>query len=112
MRGVPNMRYMIFVIDSQSRSATGDDMVKIDQFNQMLMDKNHWITAGGLCGPEGATLVDNRDKLEVQAGSLFRSPEFYSGFWLLEAESEAQALELAKLGSKACNRRVELRPFL
>ena len=34
------------------------------------------------------------------------------GFWLIEAADEAVAKELALAGSKACNRKVELRPLL
>lgn len=106
------MRFIIFVIDNQTRSATGDDMAKIDAFNQMLRDNGHWIAAAGISGPEEATLIDNRGQLELQAGSLFDSPDFYSGFWLIETASHETALELAKQGSRACNRRVELRPYL
>jgi len=39
-------------------------------------------------------------------------PECYSGFWLIEASDEAKAKELALAGSLACNRKVELRPYL
>jgi len=39
-------------------------------------------------------------------------PEYYSGFWLIEAGDESKARELALAGSLACNRKVELRPYL
>ncbi len=35
-----------------------------------------------------------------------------SGFWIIQADSLEQAKSLAAEGSKACNRKVELRPFL
>jgi hypothetical protein len=35
-----------------------------------------------------------------------------SGFWIIQADSLEQAQALAAEGSKACNRKVELRPFL
>jgi hypothetical protein len=35
-----------------------------------------------------------------------------SGFWLIEAENMETAMRLASEGSKACNRKVELRPFI
>ena len=47
-----------------------------------------------------------------QDGSLFEASEYYSGFWLIEAANEEEARELALEGSRACNRRVELRPYL
>ena len=53
-----------------------------------------------------------RSKGEVKMGSLFKEPEHYSGFWLIQADSEAIAKELAMEGSLACNRKVELRPYI
>jgi hypothetical protein len=38
--------------------------------------------------------------------------EWLSGFWIIEAPGLDVALKLAAAGSKACNRRVEVRPFL
>ena len=35
-----------------------------------------------------------------------------SGFWLIQAPDIATARELAAEGSRACNRKVELRPLL
>ena len=88
-------------------------MEAIDAFNQMLEDNAHWITAGGIHAGAKATVVDNRNDLnQVTPGSLYNESEHYSGFWLINAESEEQAIELAKLGSKACNRKVEVRPYL
>jgi hypothetical protein len=48
----------------------------------------------------------------MKSGSLFNGPEHYSGFWLIEADSEAEANQLAMEGSFACNRKVELRPYI
>jgi hypothetical protein len=44
--------------------------------------------------------------------SIQNTDEFYSGQWIIEAADLAEARALADEGSKACNRRVELRPFL
>ena len=107
------MRYVMFVIDDTSGSASGDEREAIDAFNDELRAGGHWILAVGIAGPGQATLVDNRaDHGVASARSLFDGPDFYSGFWLVEAPSDAAALELARRGSKACNRRVELRPLL
>ncbi|NBR65479.1 MAG: hypothetical protein EBT65_06040 [Actinobacteria bacterium] len=38
--------------------------------------------------------------------------EYMAGFWLISADSLEQAQELARLGSKACNRKVEVRPLI
>ena len=107
------MKYIIFVIDSASNSADGNEMAAIDAFNDMLQDKGHWITAAGINHGEAATVLDNRNGAGiVTGGSLYNSPEHYSGFWIIEADSPEQAQAFAVDGSRACNRRVELRPFL
>ena len=60
-----------------------------------------------------ATLIDNRAGLnQVQAGHSLQGADYYSGFWIIEAKDEAEAITLATEGSKACNRRVEVRPYL
>lgn len=107
------MRFVIYVIDSATNTGGPNEMAAIDAFNDQLQSNGHWITAAGIGAPATAKLIDNRaDAGIVNPGSLFDSTEFYSGFWLIQADSEAKALELALAGSKACNRRVELRPYL
>lgn len=107
------MRYVIFVIDDTSGSASGDEAEAIDAFNDRLRAGGHWILAVGIAGPSAATLVDDRGgRGSTARGSLFDGRDSYSGFWLVEARSNEIALELARMGSRACNRRVELRPLL
>jgi hypothetical protein len=38
--------------------------------------------------------------------------EFYSGMWIIDADSREVAERLARTASLACRRAVELRPFL
>ncbi len=47
----------------------------------------------------------------VTDGPFAETKEWLSGFWIIEAADLDVALELAAAGSKACNRRVEVRPF-
>ncbi len=104
---------MIFVIDQQSRSATTNEISAIDAFNDSLRDNGHWISAAGLASPANATLIDNRSGVpEVRPGSVVESDDFYSGFWIIDAEGVDLAQTLAIRASEACNRRVEIRPFL
>ena len=106
-------RYVIYVIDTATNTGGPGEMEAIDAFNDHLQSNSHWITAAGIGAPATAQVIDNRaDAGLVAAGSLFSSEEFYSGFWLIQAESDAQAQELALAGSKACNRKVEIRPYL
>ena len=106
-------RYMIFVIDAGANTATSDEMVAIDAFNDQLKVNNQWISAGGLAAPIEARVIDNRLGAGIDTGKpLFDQAEQFSGFWLMEAENDVVAHRLAFEASKACNRKVELRPLL
>ena len=107
------MQYIMFVIDDQSESANGNEMAAIDAFNDQLRADGYWVMAAGIGRPASATLVDNRGHAgQVKPGSLFDALEHYSGFWIVNVPSAEVALQLAQAGSHACNRKVELRPFL
>ncbi|MFN5058953.1 MAG: YciI family protein [Chloroflexota bacterium] len=107
------MHYIMFVIDDQSASASGNEMAAIDAFNDQLRADGYWVMAAGIGRPASATLVDNRrNKGSVISTSLFTTPEHYSGFWIVNVPSAEVAFQLALAGSNACNRKVELRPFL
>ena len=71
------------------------------------------IGAGGLGSPDPATVVDNREGTPVFSdGPFIESKEYLAGFWIIEAADLDVALRLAADGSEACNRKVEVRPFL
>ena len=106
------MRFIIFVIDSDSSSGSKDEMHEIDNFNSELSRNNQLVMAAGIAGSSHGLLIDNRGTKELVESGSMNGAEFYSGFWIIDAESERHAQELALEGSKACNRRVELRPFL
>jgi hypothetical protein len=107
------LKFVIFVIDGPNNPANPEEMANIDAFNDHLRREGNWVTAAGIVGPDRATLIDNRDgKGDIREASLFDSPEYYSGFWLIEANAEEDAKKLALAGSLACNRKVELRPYI
>ena len=107
------MRYAIFVIDIENNPGNPSEMAEIDAFNDELISNNQLELAIGIAASSKSLLIDNRDgKDEVLETSLFQSSEFHSGLWIMRAGSDAEALELAKRGSRACNRKVELRPIL
>ncbi len=107
------MQYLVSVIHDASDLATGDEMAAIDAFNDRLMAEGHWVFAGGLGGPDTATVIDNRGgEAMITDGPFLESKEYLAGFWIIEAPDLDVALELAAAGSKACNRKVEVRPFL
>jgi hypothetical protein len=107
------MQFIIFVIDDRAGSGTQSEMVAIDVFNEKLQANGHWIFAGGLAAPSHGNVIDNRNDSGIETGKpLFATSENFSGFWLISADDLDSAKALAFEGSKACNRKVELRPLL
>ncbi|WP_202964048.1 YciI family protein [Actinoplanes friuliensis] len=107
------MQYLVSVIDDKSNSGTDEEMAAIDVFNAGVQAAGHWVFAGGLASPDSATVIDNRDDAGmVTDGPFVETKEYVAGFWVFEAPDLDVALELAAGGSRACNRKVEVRPFL
>ncbi len=107
------MQYLFSVIHDQPDLATPDEAEAIDAFNDRLQADGHWVFAGGLGAPSTATVVDNRTgEALLTDGPFLESKEYLAGFWVIEAADLDVALKLATEGSKACNRKVEVRPLL
>ena len=107
------MRYLVSVIDDGAGLATPTEEADIDVFNDRLRAEGHWVFAGGLGSPDPATVIDNRVGDAVFTdGPFLESKEYLAGFWIIEAPDLDVALKLAAEGSKRCNRKVEVRPFL
>ena len=107
------MHYLFSVIDDTPNSATPDEMAAIDAYNDRLQADGHWVFAGGLAAPGTATVIDNRSgEALFTDGPFLESKEFIGGVWIIEATDLDVALKLAVEGSKHCNRKVEVRPFL
>jgi hypothetical protein len=110
---IPMAQYLLSVLYDSPDLATGDEMAAIDVFNEQLQADGQWVFAGGLASPSSATVVDGRDAEPVFTdGPYLESKEYIIGFWIIQAPHLDAALRLAAQGSKACNRRVELRPIL
>jgi hypothetical protein len=107
------MQYLISVIHDQAGLATPEEDAAIDVFNDRLQAEGHWVFAGGLASPNMATVIDNRgEEALVTDGPFIESKEYLAGFWIIEAPDLDVALKLATEGSKACNRKIEVRPFV
>ena len=107
------MQYLVSVITDTADLASPDEEAAIDVFNDRLNAEGHWVFAGGLAGPSSATVIDNRGEEAILTdGPFLESKEYLIGFWIIEAADLDVALKLAADGSKACNRKVEVRPFL
>jgi hypothetical protein len=109
------MKYLFSVIDSSgpthAGSANAEEEAALDVFNERLQADGHWVFAGGLGAPDSATVIDNRDGAGlVSDGPFVESKEYLGGLWIIEAPDLDVALKLATEGSKACNRKVEVRP--
>jgi len=116
------MQYLLSVIDNTADLATLDETAvvgdpnpesrMIDAFNDRLVAEGYWVFSGGLAAPGTATVIDNRDGDALFTdGPFVESKEYLGGLWIIEAADLDVALKLAAEGSKACNRRVEVRPF-
>ncbi|HEX4253993.1 MAG TPA: YciI family protein [Streptosporangiaceae bacterium] len=107
------MQYLISVIHDQASLASPDEHAAIDVFNERLQADGNWVFGGGLAAPATATVIDNRGgEPLVTDGPFLESKEYLAGFYVIEAPDLDVALKLATDASKACNRRVEVRPFL
>jgi hypothetical protein len=107
------MQYLFSVIADDDTLASPDEDAAIDVFNDRLQAEGHWVFAGGLGAPASATVIDNRgEEALFTDGPFVESKEYLAGFWIIEAADLDVALSLASAGSKACNRKVEVRPFL
>ena len=107
------MQYLVSVIHNSDSLATPEEDAAIDVFNERLQSEGHWVFAGGLAGPRSATVIDNRGgETLFTDGPFVESKEYLVGFWVMQAPDLDVALKLAAEGSKACNRKIEVRPFL
>ena len=107
------MQYLLSVIDDGTGRATPTEGTDIDVFNDRLQSEGHWVFACGLGSPDTATVVDDRRGAGlVTDGPYVESKEYVAGLWLVEAPDLDVALALATAGSRACNRKVEVRPVL
>ena len=107
------MQYLVSVIDDATNSGTAEEMVAIDAFNDRLRADGHWVFAAGLADPSTSTVIDGRGEEPVFTdGPFIEAKGHIAGFWIIDAPDLDVALALMAEGSKACNRRVEVRPFL
>ena len=107
------MHYLVSVIADGTELAIPGEMDAINAFNdKRLKSEGLWVFAGGLASPSTATVIDNRGGASVVTdGPFVESKEYLAGFWVIEALDLDVALKLAAEGSKACNRKIEVRPF-
>ncbi len=108
------MKFIISVIDTETRPPhSSAEIAAIDAFNNKLVSAGQRVLAIGLESPNDSQVVDARaGQTTITPGPLHETKEFVSGVWIVEVADHETALQLAKEGSKACNRKVELRPII
>jgi hypothetical protein len=85
----------------------------IDELNDAMTACQVKIFVGGLQNPNEAKVVTATSPADetVTDGSLLSSTVYLNGFWVLEVESEAEALDWALRASHACRASIEIRAF-
>ena len=109
------MRYLFAVIANRTGEvlADHDEMTAIDSFNEKIEAAGQRIMAAGIATPDQAIVFDFRGtKDSITHGPVVDYDLFMAGFWIIEAENDSVAHALAAEASKACNRPIEVRPFL
>ena len=81
-------------------------------FNDELRSEGSFVYANGLAEASAATVVDARgETLIVTDGPYVESKDYIAGFWIVQVADLDAALALAARGSRACRRRIEVRPM-
>ena len=88
------MHYLLTVIGDTDNPTDDSAPGAIDAFNDRLKDEGRWVFGGGLTD-----------------GPFVESKEFLAGFWVITADDLDVALALSADASRACHRKVEIRPF-
>lgn len=87
-------------------------MADTGALNERLQAEGRLVYANGLASATTATVVDGRGDTPIFTdGPYLESKEYLGGFWIIEAADLDEALALAAEGSKACQGKVEVRPF-
>ena len=109
--------YLLSVHNVEGRPMPEPDVLQemfaaVDAFNADLQASGVWVFAGGLQEADVATVVDGTGSEVVMTdGPFAETKEHIGGFWIVEVPDLDAALDLAAKGSKACQGKVEVRPF-
>lgn len=80
-------------------------------FNDRLKEEGVLVYVNGLTEPSTATVVDGTGAEPIFTdGPYLESKEYFAGLWVVDVPDLDAALKLAAEGSKACGRKVEVRP--
>lgn len=103
--------------DSETVGEIGPEQMQqmfadVDRFNRRLQGDGVWVYANGLMPAETATVVDGTgDRPVITDGPYLETKEHLGGFWIIDVPDLDAALKYAAEGSRACQGKVEVRPF-
>ena len=109
------MLYMFLLHwNEQDPSMTSEEAIAAHfAFAKEARVRGSYVASEAIGGTAVATTVRVRDgNRMITDGPYAETKEFIGGFWVISAPDLDVALKLAADGSKHCNRRVEVRPFL
>jgi hypothetical protein len=98
--------------------ARGEAMMAI---HKELTERGELVGTEGLTGPEAAKIVthDGVGTPVVTDGPFAESKEFLAGYWLVDVESEARAIDIAARtsaapgpGGKPMGKEIQIRPVM
>lgn len=106
------MRYMLMMQGTQAnfaefrawpKEALKAHMEFMHRFNKELTDAGEFASGEGLAWPEDAKIVraGKGGVAEVTDGPFPEAKEWLAGYWIVDVESEARAIELAAKASAA-----------
>ncbi|WP_432029466.1 YciI family protein [Streptomyces sp. 1222.5] len=88
-------------------------MRDVEAFNDELRAAGAWVFAGGLHGPETATMLRPKDgDVLVTDGPYAEGKEYLGGLCLIKAADLDEALEWGRRAALATTLPIEVRPFV
>ena len=110
-------QYLLSVIQPVGQRPAPEAMARIgagvQAFDEELKAAGAWVFAGGLHGPESATVVRAADgEAMLTDGPWIEAKEHLGGICVITAPDLDAALEWGRKASEATTLPVEVRPFL
>src|SRR4051812_3752749 len=114
------MKYMILTFGDQAtmmQERTGAWVKEMIQFmkglNAELQKSGEWILAEGLADPTAAKTVRFQGGIPVPTdGPFAEAKESLAGYWIVDVESEARAIEIASRIVAFIERPIEVRQVM
>src|SRR5690242_4716674 len=110
--------YLLSVITPADGTPPGPEAMaeirrNLDTFHTELREAGAWVFAGGLHGPETATVLRPKDgEVLITDGPYAEGKEYLGGLSVIRAADLDEALEWARKAALAITLPVEVRPFV